>query len=161
MIDLQMLGGADVARALDRLAPRLDEELADSMNGLGARLAQAIRQDKLSGQLLKARTGRLQRSIREIVQKDGAILSASISAGGRSAIAQEFGFRGTVSVRQHLRQIREAFGRAIAPRTIAVKAHPMRMDLPERSFLRSALRELEASGAIRAEIAAGIGRAME
>jgi phage gpG-like protein len=159
MIDLAVVGGADVARTLDRLAPRLTQELGAGMSTLGARLVQAIRQDKLSGQVLKSRTGRLRQSIAMVADGDGATLSVGVVAPGGYAAAHEFGFRGTVTVRQHLRQIRQAFGRPIAPRTIAVKAHPIRIDLPARSFLRSALRDLDASGAIRAEIAAAIGRA--
>jgi hypothetical protein len=159
MIDLQLLGGAEIARRLDRFAPRLAEELTGSVAGLALRLTRTIQQNKLSGQVLKAATGRLQRSIGQVIGQDGDTVTASVSIPGRYAAAQEFGFHGIVPVRQHLRQIRQAFGRSIAPKTIAVKAHPMRMNLPERSFLRSALADLEASGAIRAEIAAGIGRA--
>lgn len=159
MIDLQMVGADAIATHLDNFVPRLTDELQTSIGDLALRLTRMIQQDKLSGAVLQARTGRLQRSIRPLIESDGTTVTASISADVSYAAAQEFGFHGTVSVRQHLRRIKQAFGRPIAEKTITVRAHPMRVNLPERSFLRSALADLQASGAIRTEIAAGIGRA--
>jgi phage gpG-like protein len=159
MIDLQMIGAGAIAARLDNFTPRIAEELQTNIGDLALRLTRMIQQDKLAGAVLQAQTGRLQRSIRPMIESDGTTVTASISADVPYAAAQEFGFRGTVSVRQHVRQIRQAFGRAIAPKTIVVQAHPMRMNLPERSFLRSALADLQASGAVRTEIAAGIARA--
>jgi phage gpG-like protein len=159
MIDLQMIGADAIFARLDSLVPRLTAELQTSVGDLALRLTRMIQQDKLSGAVLQARSGQLQRSIRPVIESDGTTVTASISADVPYAAAQEFGFHGTVSVRQHLRRIKQAFGRPIAEKTITVRAHPMRMNLPERSFLRSALADLQASGAIQAEVTAGIGRA--
>lgn len=159
MIDLQMIGADAIAAKLDGLVPRLAAEMQTGVGDLALRLTRMIQQDKLSGAVLQARTGRLQRSIRPAIESDGSTVTASVSADVPYAGAQEFGFHGTVTVRQHLRQIRQAFGRPIAAKTIAVRAHPMRMNLPERSFLRSALADLQASGAVRTAMTTGIGRA--
>ncbi len=51
----------------------------------------------------------------------------------------------------------DAIARTLAD---AMRTHPMRMNLSERSFLRSALADLETSGAIQAEIGSSIGRAL-
>jgi phage gpG-like protein len=159
MIDLQMIGADAIATRLDGFASRLASELQTGVGDLALQLTRMIQQDKLSGQALQARTGRLQRSIQPVIQSDGTTVTASISAAAPYAAAQEFGFRGIVSVRQHLRRIKQAFGRSIAPKTITVQAHPMRMNLPARSFLRSALADFEASGALRNGLAASIERA--
>jgi len=84
-------------------------------------------------------------------------VSASVFTDLRYGAAQEYGFAGTVSVGASLRWIREAFGRPIAEKTISVRAHNRRMDLPERSFLRSGLEDM--TPAIRAAVEAGVAEA--
>jgi hypothetical protein len=81
--------------------------------------------------------------------------------GGRAPVkygrAHEYGFQGTVSVKEHLRTIKQAFGKTLAsPKTISVRGHSANVNLPERSFLRSALRELADAGVIRAEYESAI-----
>ncbi|WP_404711746.1 HK97 gp10 family phage protein [Sphingomonas sp. MMS24-J13] len=160
MIDLQMIGADAIAAGLDSLAPRLTAELQTSVGDLALRLTRMIQQDKLSGAVLQTRSGRLQRSIRPVIESDGGRITATVTADAPYAAAHEFGFHGTVSVRQHLRRIRQAFGRPIAEKSITVRAHAMRMNLPERSFLRSALADLQASGAVQGTIDAGMTRAI-
>jgi hypothetical protein len=41
-----------------------------------------------------------------------------------------------------LRQIKEAYGRPIAAKAVSVRGYSRRVDLPERSFLRSALDDM-------------------
>ena len=72
----------------------------------------------------------------------------------------EFGFSGTQNVRESLRTVKQAFGRPISPVEAIVRAHSRKVDLPERSFLRSALRELEQAGVLAAETNAAIARAV-
>jgi hypothetical protein len=52
----------------------------------------------------------------------------------------------------------EAFGRPISEKTINVRAYRRRMDLPERSFLRSALEDMDP--AIREEVGAALLEAL-
>jgi hypothetical protein len=134
MIDLQMQGGTEVVSKLDRLAPRVAAELAGSISRLGPQLTRIIRQT---------------------VEKDGDAIAANVLFAAPHAGGDEFGVEGIVSVRQRLRQARQAFRRSISPDAF----HPPQMDLPQPSFLRSALGEFEASGAIQAEISASLGRA--
>ena len=51
----------------------------------------------------------------------------------------EYGFSGPETVRAHSRTIKQAFGRAISPKTVFVKEFSREMHMPERSFMRSAL----------------------
>ena len=71
------------------------------------------------------------------------------------AAAQEYGFVGEESVSAHSREIREAFGRTIAPKTTLICAFSRTMNLPERSYMRSALDEMQD------EIAAALSDAVE
>ena len=117
-----------------------------------------MQQDKLSGQVLKSRSGSLRSSIDLTVDQSGGAITASVSSGSRYAGAQEYGFAGTVSVRTSLRRITKAFGRPIAETTINVRAYDRRMDLPERSFLRSALEDM--GPAVREEVQAALTEAV-
>lgn len=157
MIRLEQTGVAEHSRSLARLPDRIRDELRQS----AARLARALTDDvrgRLGGPILTTRSGQLRNSITGTVEGDDAAVFATVATALRYARAQEFGFHGVVTVRQHLRRVSAAFGHAILPHTAAVRAHPMRMALPERSFLRAALRALDASGAIRAEIEAAVAR---
>jgi phage gpG-like protein len=112
--------------------------------------------DKLNGQVLKVRTGRLRNSITNAVQTQGQQVTGIVSTAVSYARVHEYGFTGTEQVGAHLRLIKQAWGKPITPREISVRAHSRKVNLPARSFLRSALREMDASGAI----AKGINKAV-
>ncbi len=131
--------------ALDRLRAMPDAArsgLARAIAKLGIDLQNNVQQNKLSGQVLKVRSGSLKSSIDVETDQSAAAITATVSTNLDYAAAQEYGFSGTVGVRASLRQIKEAFGRPIAEKTIGVSAHSRRVDLPERSFLRSALDDM-------------------
>ncbi len=131
--------------ALDRLRAlpnAANEGLARAVARLGFALQSRIRQDKLSGQVLKTRSGALKASIDVAADRSAAAVTATVITKLDYAAAQEYGYSGAVNVRASLRQIQQAFGRPIAAKTIIVGAHSRRMNLPERSFLRSTLDEM-------------------
>ena len=49
---------------------------------------------------------------------------------------------GEVSVKAHLREIKKAWGKDITPRTVEVRTHSRQVNLPAKSFLRSAMEEM-------------------
>lgn len=116
------------------------QRLIAAMDREAATLQGLVKQ-KLSGEVLDNVTGRLRRSINVERQDSDTTLVRTVGTNVRYARAHEYGFTGTVNVREHLRHITQAFGRPIRPRDVVVHAHAMRMHLPERSFLRSALQE--------------------
>lgn len=155
MIALSLHGDREVAARLAALPVAASTGLGRAL----LRLAQQVQdraRDKAGGAVLQPRTGALQASITAEVEG----LSVTVGSGLPYAAAQEYGFAGTVAVRPHLRQIREAFGRPIAAKTIAVGGYSRRMDLPARSFLGSALAELQPAidTAIREALAEAIRR---
>lgn len=114
---------------------------------------------KVSGPVLKTRTGTLRRKLNVRFTETPSEISASVGLKLAYAAAHEYGFDGVVTVREHLRTITQAFGRPIAPVTFTMPAHARHMKLPARSYLRSTLREEAPSireamrGAIRGALA--------
>lgn len=93
--------------------------------------------------VLRVRTDNLRRSIHQRVNVSGNVVSGEVNTNVRYGIAHEYGFAGSVNVKASLRQVRQAFGRPLKPpRYVHVRAHTRDVKLPERSFLRSALRDL-------------------
>ncbi|MCV9985193.1 hypothetical protein [Burkholderia pseudomallei] len=79
-------------------------------------------------------------SINHAVVANGASITGIVSTAVKYAPPHEYGFQGVVTVKEHLRQVTQAFGHPLKdPVTATVREHSMTMNLPERSFLRSAL----------------------
>ena len=152
MITAYLVGDVQVLERLRALPDAINSGLLRGITQLGIELQRHVQEDKLSGQVLRSRTRSLKSSIDLRVDQSSAAITASIFTDSRYAGVQEYGFAGTVSVRASLRRIREAFGRPITEKTISVRAYDRRMDLPERSFLRSALEDM--APAIRDEVEA-------
>jgi phage gpG-like protein len=142
MISANFLGDASALDRLKALPDAANTGLAQAIAKLGSDLQSSVQQNKLSGQVLDVRSGTLRSSIAVAVDQTASGITATVSTDVDYAAAQEYGFSGTVNVRSSLRLIKEAFGRPIAAKTIGVGAYSRRMNLPERSFLRSALDEM-------------------
>ena len=158
MITAYLVGDVQLLERLRALPGAINSGLLGGIAHLGIELRRHVQQDKLSGQVLRSRTGSLRSSVSLQVDQSGGAVTASVFTDSRYAGAQEYGFAGTVSVRASLRRIREAFGRPIAEKAISVRAYDRRMDLPERSFLRSALEDI--APAIRDEVEAALAEAV-
>lgn len=160
MIDFEFIGGAALAATLRAWSPKLQQELQQSIGRSAIRLQRHVRENKLSGQVLNARTGTLRRSIDQVVEMRGNVVTGIVNTNLRYGAVHEFGFNGVVNVKAHLRLIKQAFGKPLKePRYVQVKAYSMNVKLPERSFLRSALRDLQPS--IQADLAQSIERVIQ
>jgi hypothetical protein len=137
---------------LDSLMVHLQEMPAAIRRNLAAvvtkeslRLETVVKDEKLTGQVLANRTGRLRSSIHSQVEiTDTAVTGAVFANMSQAAYARfwEYGFSGTEQVREHLRHMTAAFARPLAtPRDVLVKAHTRRVEQPARSYLRSTLEE--------------------
>ena len=158
MISGSVHGGTEVVQRFDAMPARLRAELRAGISELSIKLTNRVK-NKLDGQVLKVRSDRLRASITQAVMDKGDAVTGITSTAVSYARAHEYGFNGVVSVRSHMRTIKQAFGRSINPVTFQVSAHTMHIKLPERSFLRSSLREMEASGAIRDRLAVAARKA--
>ena len=88
---------------------------------------------KYAGQALGVVTGRLKRSITHKVTETSGGVEGIVGTNVSYGRVHEYGFSGTVTVREHLRRSRSG--------SHSVSAHSRAVNLPERSFLRSSLRE--------------------
>jgi phage gpG-like protein len=155
MIDFAVTGDDRVITMLRASVPRITNNVRESMGRIVLRLTRYVKESKLSGQVLKNRTGTLRRKINGRVTEDSTGITGSSGVKLSYAAAHEYGFDGTVSVKAHLRMVRVAFGKALAsPVQAQVGAFSRHMRLPERSFLRSSLRDL------RPEIFADLDKAV-
>lgn len=152
-------------RFLARLAGadgRLDAAMVRVITRQSIEMQAAVKDKKLSGQVLHNRTGTLRRSINRLVVEEPGRVYAQIGTNVVYAGAHEYGFNGVVNVRAHVRRVLESRqtlsknGKQILRKKrgvvgeTTVRAHPRHMVVQERSYLRSTLRE--AWPAIKAEL---------
>ena len=109
---------------------------------------------KVSGPVLKNRTGTLRRKINAKFEESDASIVGSVGLALAYGAIHEYG--GTITIRAHTRRMIMAWGRRLAdaPRQVSVRAHTAKY--PERSYLRSSLRENETR--IKAAIAAAVAK---
>lgn len=156
MVRWEWLGSEQLVSHLQQMNAHIESEVANSVGILTLRLQRRVKSPNLSGKVLNKQTGTLARSIDQFVERGHGAISGVVGTNVAYGRAHEYGFNGSVGVKAHLRQIKQAFGRSLKqPLSVQVRAHNRQIRLPERSFLRSALREMEG------EIAAEINRAVE
>jgi len=90
------------------------------------------------------RTGRLRASLNyrkrpEAVELGAGGLSVVVGTDVEYAPRVEMGFSGTETVKAHNRTIRQAWGRSIAPREVAVGSFERNVNQPAYPFLRPAV----------------------
>jgi phage gpG-like protein len=108
-------------------------------------------QAKLAGVVLNERTHRLHDSIHYQITDDSDGVTATVGTDVVYARIHEYG--GTVTVREHLMHMTQMFGHPLeTPRDVLVREHTA--TYPERSFLRSTLRE--ETPTIRARLTAAV-----
>lgn len=135
MIKITVIGSERVAARLEAMPDRIREVLYKAILGQWYGLQAHVVQDKLSGQVLKRRTGNLASSIHvggtdtltTIIQTPQSIV-ATVGTKVRYARIHEYG--GVVNVRAHARK-------SVLGKTYQVRAH--QATYPERSFLRSSI----------------------
>lgn len=130
LIEGQILGSEAVQARFLAVQDSTRRRVRDAVNAQGFALLRLVKQ-KLSDDVLHVRTGRLRRSINTKNQDDGSTFRSSTGTNVVYARVHELGFQGTVQVREHMRQSKNG--------AFPVSAHPMRMNIPKRSFLASSL----------------------
>ena len=146
MISGYLIGDVETIAKLDRITPAVKGKLKQSINSLTLKLLAHVKSDKLSGQVLHVRTGRLRRSINQRLMEDATLITGVVGTNVEYARYHEYGFNGDMHIREHLRKAKDKF--------VVVAAHTRHVNYPAHSFLRSALRDMEE------EIKAGMGKAL-
>jgi phage gpG-like protein len=144
MIAAELIGAERVVAFLELLPPKAMAAIKADVSRLAITLLRKVKEEKLSGQVLKNQTGTLRRSINQRVEVFGQqAVVGSVGTNLSYAAAHEFGFKGPVNVKAHMRLVKKAFGRTVKnPEEHPVRSFTRQMNLPERSFLRTAMAEM-------------------
>ena len=86
-------------------------------DGIGRAVLRVQRRvkEKLSGEVLNVRTGRLRRSIVERVESSGSVVTGIVGTNVEYAAPHEYGFIGVVTVKESLRVSKLTFTCASGP----------------------------------------------
>jgi hypothetical protein len=128
-----------VAAALRAKGPQIIEAVLRKMNSLTLQLQAKIVGEKLQGQVLQHRTGKLAGSIRMIpaVVEGESVVGAVEGGGGPAFYGRVHEYGGMFNVKG--RMITEVFGRKVkSPH----ESRAYTATFPERSFMRTSLEEM-------------------
>ncbi|AMW78647.1 hypothetical protein AMD27_06950 [Acinetobacter sp. TGL-Y2] len=140
-----MVDSVDIRIHLNEENNRVKIEIRRTITALTLKLQRVIQEDMLSGQRLKVQSGRLRGSLVSRVEETGGLIEGIVSAGGahvKYAFIHEFGLSGSLGIKEHLRHIKQVFGKPITPRDVLVKAHSRTVKFKERRFMRDSLDEI-------------------
>lgn len=139
-----VVGDKEIARRFRALPDGIRSRVTESIGRLVLKLQRKVMQEKLSGQVLKVRTGTLRRSIDQRLVTDNGAVSGIVSTNVKYGKAHEYGNTETVTVKEHVRLVKQAWGKQLKhPVWATVKSHAMRQNIKEHSFLRSALADMK------------------
>lgn len=135
----------DVYVDFNDMNDRVRAEIKRSINSLTLKLQRTVQEDMLTGQRLKVQSGRLRGSVSSKVEGERDLIEGTVGAGGALvsyAFTHEFGLTGSLGVKAHLRQIKQAYGRPIQPLQVQVKAHTRNVRFPELRYMRDSLDQI-------------------
>lgn len=148
MITWKVTGEQQVITTLRDITPSVKSKLVNCMNRIAIDLQGQVVKNKLSGQLLNRRTGTLASSIQPKVVVTTAGVTGIVGSRVNESMPlkyahiHEYGFNGTVTVKQHLRMMTTAFGRPVKePRQITISPHTAVRNVREKRYLRGTLEE--------------------
>ena len=149
MITARITKGADLDKRFRHAVPGMDSAVHQTVMRLALKMTSLVKR-KLSGEVLKVRTGRLRRSIHPEWEFRRGWSGATVGTNVEYAAIHEFG--GDIVPKRAPALLFKVDGRWV---------RTQRVRMPERSFLRSALREMEPEieGQLRAAVMQEIGKA--
>ena len=153
-LSARLVGKTELIQRLDEMPSTVVAMLMQKVTALSIALQAHIVRDKLSGQVLNRVSGKLSRSIQEVVTQSGqSVIGRVFSAGDvKYAAIHEFG--GQTSPHDIYPKKADALAFVMGGKTVFAKVvHHPGSKIPERSFMRSALADM------REEIVNGIAQA--
>lgn len=143
MINAKITGGEHLGKTFRDSIQNVQSGVQKEIMRLALKMTGKV-MGKLSGEVLRVRTGRLRRSIHPEWDFKPGYAGATVGTNVEYAAIHEYGFKGSVQVKSFQREMTMAFGKPIAPRSVLIKSHARNINMPERSFLRSTLTEMTA-----------------
>ncbi|WP_173910748.1 hypothetical protein [Acinetobacter sp. Marseille-Q1618] len=140
-----MVDSVDVQIHLNDENNQIKTEIRKTITALTLKLQRTIQEDMLSGQRLNVQSGRLRGSLASRITESAEMFEGIVSAGGayvKYVFIHEFGLAAALSIKSHLRRIKQAFGKPITPKDVLVKAHSRTIKFDERRFMRDSLDEI-------------------
>jgi len=141
MITAKITKGEDLGEQFRDAIPNIQSGVQKEIMRLALKMTGKV-MGKLSGDVLRVRTGRLRRSIHPEWDFRQGYSGTTVGTNVEYAGIHEYGFSGSVQVKSFQREMTKAFGKPISPTQVTVRAHTRNINMPERSFLRSTLREM-------------------
>lgn len=144
-----------VVATLREMSPRLHAALEKRMKEITFMLRDKIVALKLSGQVLRTRTGTLRRSITARVEAEGDVITGIVGVGSKAWYGKLHEYGGTFQVPTHARLLtRRQRGKRKKQESGSTSVRAHTVYFKERSFMRSTLRENQ--GTIRSMLEAAI-----
>ena len=141
MITAKLENGKELTKRFKDSIPEIQNGVQKEIMRLALKMIGKV-MGKLSGDVLRVRTGRLRRSIHPEWDFKQGYSGATVGTNVEYAGIHEYGFSGSVLVKSFQREMTKAFGKPISPTQVTVRAHTRNINMPERSFLRTTLREM-------------------
>jgi phage gpG-like protein len=159
MLTVEARGLTEALARVDGMGPKLQAALRDTVTQETFELQRHVVQDKLSGQVLNRRSGALSRSITARMTESAGTIRGIVGTNLAYGRIHEYGrtIHHPGSVAREGGMLRFEVGGAVLFRK---RTAPHEIRMPERSYLRSALRERREAffAAVRATIARVLGR---
>lgn len=153
-IKVTVTGDKQSAAAIAKVQQRIATRLRDAIQRAALDLMAFVKGQKLTGQVLNVRTGRLRRSVNQRVETEaGGTIAGLVGTNVSYGRVHELGFKGTVQVKAHTRKAggrfitvkgsegRKEHKRKIGRKNVPVRAHSRQVDIPKRPFLGPSLNE--------------------
>jgi len=143
MLIARVIGAEQVKANLGRVPAAAKARVHQTVAALTMTILRKVKAEKLSGQVLRNRTGTLRRSINQRVVESGFGIAGSVGTNLRYAKRWELGYTGPESVKAHTRTLKQAWGKDLpAPISVQVRAFTRQLDIKARPFLRPVLDEM-------------------
>jgi hypothetical protein len=159
MITAYLVGDKELSSWLCSIPDAVNTSLVPAITKLGIDLQRKIQEGAPGGQLLAARFRSLNSSIDLQIDQSADGVTATLLRDSGYARTAGYGSTGRVGVKNSLRQIKDTFRRPLSGKAVSLQSHSPVMNVPEHSFLLSALEEMEP--AIRQEVEAALSQAVK
>lgn len=163
MIRHEIVGDKEVIAHLMAFPPSLRTQLRAEVNKQSVDLWNYVKDNKLSGQVLRHVTGHLKDSINVQVTETSTGVHGQVGGLGKAvkyAAYHEYGFSGQRSIGECLRMQKMAWGKAMKnPRKVTVRAHTQNVNYLGKPFMRPSL--AERTPMIQAGITAAVKKASQ
>jgi len=160
MIKAVIVGKESTIASFRAIPARASEALYRTLERLAISLTRKVKEEKLSGQVLKNRTGTLRRSINYRIEGTETRMTALVGTNVAYAAIHEYGGVTKPHVIEPKNGKCLAFiapwgpGKGQGGKSFFARVNHPGSHMPERSFLRSALTEMQ--GEIRSELGAAM-----